>query len=292
MKFRAILCLLLFWGLATGGGARAATLEATSDLVTAIVANKPDVALAALEAGADINANVGEGRTPLISAVMFSRPEMVKMLLERGADPNRRADDAIIGSAVTAAFFAMNGTQLIGMGETSATRHATALEVLKLIVSAKGANLNLLVRRATSEMSPLMIVADAGAADAVQILLDAGANPNTMNGGKYTALDYAVDRKPGWSRPRLPTASPSCDLCWPRAPAKTASLRMASRPPSAQSAPATLKSVRCWLRAERSVVSWHAASMRNLPRFAVLSAASSHTMPIEILPSEIDGNAH
>jgi ankyrin repeat protein len=199
MKFRAIFCLLLFWGLATGGGARAATPEATSDLVTAIVSNKPDVALAALDAGADINANVGEGRTPLISAVMFSRPEMVKMLLERGADPNRRADDAIIGSAVTAAFFAMNGTQLIGMGETSATRHATALEVLKLIVSAKGANLNLLVRRATSEMSPLMIAADAGAADAVQILLDAGANPNTMNGGKYTALDYAVDRKPGWS---------------------------------------------------------------------------------------------
>jgi hypothetical protein len=106
---------------------------------------------------------------------------------------------AIVGNAVTAAFFAMNGTQLIGMGETDAARHATALEVLKLVASAKGANLNLLVRRATTELTPLMIAADAGAADAVQVLLDAGANPNTMNGGKYTALDYAVDRQPRWS---------------------------------------------------------------------------------------------
>ncbi len=60
---------------------------------------------------------MGEGRSAAhLLAVMFSRPEMVKMLLERGADPNHRAEDIIIGNAVTAAFFAMNGTQLIGMG--------------------------------------------------------------------------------------------------------------------------------------------------------------------------------
>lgn len=201
MKIRALLCLLLFWGLATGGGARASSPspEATTELVSAIVANKPAAALAALDAGADINSNVGEGRTPLISAVMFSRPEMVKMLLGRGADANRRADDVVIGNAVTAAFFAMNGTQLIGMGEITAARHHAALEVLKLVANVKGANLNLLVRRVTTQQTALMIAAEAGAADAVQVLLDAGADPNTMNGGKYTALDYAVDRAPGWT---------------------------------------------------------------------------------------------
>jgi hypothetical protein len=56
MKLRAIFCLLLFWGLATGGGARAASPEATSDFVSAIASNKPAAARAALEAGADINA--------------------------------------------------------------------------------------------------------------------------------------------------------------------------------------------------------------------------------------------
>ena len=40
MKLRAIFCLLLFWGLATGGSARAASPDSTSDLVTAIVSNK------------------------------------------------------------------------------------------------------------------------------------------------------------------------------------------------------------------------------------------------------------
>jgi hypothetical protein len=199
MKLRAIFCLLLFWGLATGGGARAANADATANLVTAIVTNKADAARAALDAGADINANTGEGRTPLIAAVMFSRPDVVKMLIERGADPNRRADDVTLGNAVTAAFSAMNGTQLIGMGETDPARHATALEVLKLVVRAKGADLNLLVRRATTQKTGLMIAAEAGAVNAVQVLLDAGADPNAMNGGRYTALDYAVDRHPHWS---------------------------------------------------------------------------------------------
>ena len=55
MKLRAIFCLLLFWGLATGGGARAASPDATSDLVTAIVSNKAAAAQAVLDAGADIN---------------------------------------------------------------------------------------------------------------------------------------------------------------------------------------------------------------------------------------------
>ena len=199
MKIRALLCLLLFWSLATGGGAaRAASADLATDLANAVGMNQPAAVRAALDAGADINAKF-DGRTPLISAVIMSNPEAVKVLLERGADPNRQADDAVVGNAVSAAFFAINGTQLIGMTELDAKRHARALEVLKLVVQAKGADLNLLVRRVTTQQTPLMIAAEAGAADVVQVLLDAGANPNAANGGKYTALDYAIERAPRWS---------------------------------------------------------------------------------------------
>jgi ankyrin repeat protein len=173
--------------------------DPTMDLITAIGSDKTAAAEAAIAAGADVNADVGEGRTMLISAVMFSRPQIVRMLLEKGADPNRCAKDSVIGNAVGAAFFAMDGAQLTGMGDRDAAGHAAALETLKAIVGAKGADLNILVRRVGTQMTPLMIAANAGASDAVQVLLDAGANPNVMNGGRYTALDYAVDRAPGWS---------------------------------------------------------------------------------------------
>ncbi len=195
MKIRALLGLLVV-GLVSFGTACA---DPNADLVTAIVSNKPAAAEAALAAGADVNADAGEGRTMLISAVMFSRPQIVKLLVERGADPNRRAQDSTIGNAVSAAFVAMNGARLVGMGERDAQSYSNALETLKAVVTAKGADLNVLIRRVTTQMTPLMIAANAGATDAVQVLLDAGADVNAMNGGKYTALDYAVDRAPGWS---------------------------------------------------------------------------------------------
>jgi ankyrin repeat protein len=173
--------------------------KATSDLVTAIAADDTARAAAAIAAGADVDADIGDGRTPLIGAVMFIRPAIVKLLLEHGADPSRRAGDETIGNALTAAFFAMSGTELTGRGDApDARKHAAALEVLELAAKSK-ASPNLLVRRATTSMSVLMIAAEAGALDAVQVLLAAGADPNVTNGGKYTALDYAVDRKPAWS---------------------------------------------------------------------------------------------
>ena len=172
----------------------------TSKLVDAIGRGDVAAARTAIEARADINADVGEGRTPLITAVMFARPGIVRLLLERGADPRKQADDPRVGNAVTAAFTAMNGVELTWRAdEPDAQRREAAVEVLRL-VAARKADLNLLMRRATSHYTPLMLAAEAGALDAVEILLAAGADPNVANGGKYTALDFAVDDPPIWSQ--------------------------------------------------------------------------------------------
>jgi ankyrin repeat protein len=193
-----VLFVLTFATLAMPGLAVASS-EATMDLVSAIVSNDLPKARSAIARGADVNAGGQEGRTPLIAAAMFTRPEIVKLLLEHGADPGREADDATCGNALTAAFSAMNGVTITGQDdEPDPRKREAAVEVVRLI-AAKKVGLNHLVRRATTSKTVLMIAAEAGVADVVQILLDAGADPNIMNGGKYTALDYAVDRAPVWS---------------------------------------------------------------------------------------------
>ncbi|WP_299584281.1 acyltransferase family protein [uncultured Sunxiuqinia sp.] len=58
----------------------------SSPLISAIVFDKTDIALALIEAGADVNFKNKEGSTPLHSAAFFCRTELVKELLEHGAD--------------------------------------------------------------------------------------------------------------------------------------------------------------------------------------------------------------
>jgi ankyrin repeat protein len=170
------------------------------DLAIAIARNSPAMAQAALDAGADINGNLGEGRTPLIIAVMMVKPDAVKFLLEHGADVNKIADDGAVGNGLSAAFFAMSGVAITRRGDEDfvTERRAGALESLRL-VAAKKPNFDLLVSRGPTRMSPLMIAAEAGVADVVKLLLDAGASPSFVNGGRYSALDYAVDRAPAWA---------------------------------------------------------------------------------------------
>ncbi|MFL6620890.1 MAG: ankyrin repeat domain-containing protein [Povalibacter sp.] len=175
-----------------------AQAESSDQLAIAVANDDPAMAQSVLNAGVDINADLGQGRTPLITAAMMTRPLMVKFLLEHGADLNRESSDGAIGNALSAAFFAMNGVALTNdLDHPDPANHAAALEVLRLIVARKP-NLNVLIRRGPTQMSPLMIASNAGVPDVVKVLLDGGASPNFANGGKYTALDYAVDRAPVW----------------------------------------------------------------------------------------------
>lgn len=170
--FLALFCLLALPPVASAGPLPAEV----SKLVSAVITNNEAQARAALVAGADVNADTGEGRTALIVAAMASRPQMVKLLLEKGADTSRRTRDPIIGNALTAAFWGQNGPRLTGSERTDPALHATALEVLKLL-APRTKDLNLPVRRGSGPMTAMQIAKQAGAADVVAILLQAGAAP-------------------------------------------------------------------------------------------------------------------
>jgi len=51
------------------------------------------IALALIEAGADVNAVQQAGYRPLHAAAMTGQVDLAKLLLDRGADPNAKADD-------------------------------------------------------------------------------------------------------------------------------------------------------------------------------------------------------
>jgi len=185
---------------AASGAAISSTPGANSRLVIGILSGNLGLMRSAIDDGADVNANTGEGRTPLIVAAMSTHPDAVKLLLDRGADPSKKAEDPAIGNALTAAFFSSNGTELTGLAdEPDPRKHEAALEVLRLLAATK-ADRNLLVRRAGTDMTVLMIAARWGALDATQILLKAGADPNVRNSAKYTALDFATGGQSGISR--------------------------------------------------------------------------------------------
>lgn len=62
------------------------SMGGSTPLITAIVFDKPEVARALIEAGADLNIKNNEGSTALHSAAFFCHTEMVEALLANGAD--------------------------------------------------------------------------------------------------------------------------------------------------------------------------------------------------------------
>lgn len=64
----------------------------SSPLITAATFGKTEVALALIEAGADVNFKNNEGSTPLHVAAFFCRTEIVEALLTNGADKNIKSN--------------------------------------------------------------------------------------------------------------------------------------------------------------------------------------------------------
>ena len=82
----------------------------SSPLITAAVFGKTDIALALIEAGADVNFKNNEGSTPLHSAAFFCRTAIVEALLSNGADQTIKNDAGSTAlDSVIAPFEAVKG---------------------------------------------------------------------------------------------------------------------------------------------------------------------------------------
>jgi ankyrin repeat protein len=83
--------LLLARGASPNLAARNAMKVAAIHAASA--AGSVPIALALIEAGADVNAVQQAGFTPLHAAAMTGQLDLAKLLLDRGADPNAKTDD-------------------------------------------------------------------------------------------------------------------------------------------------------------------------------------------------------
>lgn len=145
--------------------------QATVALWVALYQGQTEQVLAAIKAGAQVDARDKQGRTALHYAVAQGNALVVKGLLEGGADPNART---VTGHAPL---------HLVG-GKSPP-------EVLRLLATSPGIRIN---DPDPMGWTALLSVAYAGNTAAVRVLLEAGADPNQTGLFQSSALHWAVVR--------------------------------------------------------------------------------------------------
>lgn len=131
-----------------------------------------EVALALIEAGADVNARDAYGMTAMMFAAICGSAEVIERLIEAGADVN--AQD-------------LGGRSVLI--EALTTENDILVSTIHSLVEA-GAAPNI---RISGGVTPLMLVA-TGEPDVLQILIDAGADVNAQDDRGRTALMRAAHK--------------------------------------------------------------------------------------------------
>ncbi|KAI3843955.1 hypothetical protein MKX03_002386 [Papaver bracteatum] len=123
----------------------------------------------------DVDSRDRKGRTPLHHASLKGHFDTVRYLLEKGADPDVSDD--------------MNTTPLICAVKSGDTK------ILTLLFS-RGAHVDAATRLGAVSYTALWYAASLGHRNAVEVLLDHGANPNGVNSvGMLTPLITAIFSK-------------------------------------------------------------------------------------------------
>jgi len=154
---QVLLCVLL--AAAMGGiSAAPADEKPNSQLVRAVKEGDVAAARAALDLGADANAQVASGATPLTLAALRGHTEVVKVLLEKGAK--------------------------VSAGTLMGAVQQGHIETVKVLLE-NGADVN---ARLTNGQTPLLIAAWADHAEIVALLLKNGADIGAKLNDGATAL--------------------------------------------------------------------------------------------------------
>jgi cytohesin len=156
----------------------------------AVEAGRLEVVRALLACGANVNATTPYGETPLHFAARGGYTEIVLALLDKGADPeagHERKRTALVeakaaGHSETAKVLAMRSAP----PDLNMAIESGGLEVVRQLLDANPGLIQ-------SETGTLHTAVVAGDEKIVQLLLDRGANVNTLNNFLMTPLHIAAE---------------------------------------------------------------------------------------------------
>jgi uncharacterized protein len=156
--------------LANGAAIDSRNRLGETTLVIVLKKDRPDLAVIALDAGADVNLAAVNGITPLMAAAYGGYDDIVKRLLAKGANPaavDRLGKNAIVYAA--------------GEGRTGV--------VAALLAAGVDPN-----AAYTNDLTALMWAAGSGKTETVKALLAAGADPARKDNRGKTAADMAREQ--------------------------------------------------------------------------------------------------
>jgi len=181
-------------------------MNANDLLQDALAEEDAEFVAEAIRQGADVNA-LWEDQTFLSAAVQIGDLELVRLLLSAGADPNGKNPDGT--TALTWCGNAALTAALLDAGASSRREQGKRVEFSSLhnaAIDGDVARLRLLLERGDAECllntfdahlarTPLQWAADEGHREAAQLLLEAGADPNSVEDLHFTAISLAAERE-------------------------------------------------------------------------------------------------